>query len=158
MGARAVWSGRLDEVEVVLNLAVVVPSHSLAAVAVTTGINFVTVHFLLRAYTNAATVLSHAVPVLTLAGFRIPENVATVIAGGEDVVDYGTGSGVLAAAAAVLGAERVVALDIDVEILVHARQNFLVRFLVDTSLVLWSLSVVNMVGVRGARCVHVRGA
>lgn len=42
------------------------------------------------------------------------------------MVDLGTGSGVLAAAAAVLGAKRVVAIDIDVEILIHARQNFLV--------------------------------
>lgn len=41
-------------------------------------------------------------------------------------MDYGTGSGVLATAAAVLGAEHVTAIDIDVEILVHARQNFLV--------------------------------
>ncbi|CAN0127372.1 unnamed protein product, partial [Ectocarpus fasciculatus] len=50
----------------------------------------------------------------------------TAVEGGEEVVDYGTGSGVLAAAAAVLGAEHVTAIDIDVEILVHARQNFLV--------------------------------
>ncbi|CAN0434500.1 unnamed protein product, partial [Ectocarpus sp. 13 AM-2016] len=46
--------------------------------------------------------------------------------GGEEVVDYGTGSGVLAVAAAVLGAKHVTAVDIDVEILAHARQNFLV--------------------------------
>lgn len=50
-----------------------------------------------------------------------------IFAGGEEVVDLGTGSGVLAVAAAVLGAKHVVAVDIDVEILIHARQNFLVR-------------------------------
>lgn len=42
------------------------------------------------------------------------------------MVDYGTGSGVLAAAAVLLGAEHVVAIDIDFEVLIHARQNFLV--------------------------------
>ncbi|CAN0496938.1 unnamed protein product, partial [Ectocarpus sp. 12 AP-2014] len=50
----------------------------------------------------------------------------SAVKGGEEVVDYGTGSGVLAAAAAVLGAKHVTAVDIDVEILAHARQNFLV--------------------------------
>ncbi|CAN0110523.1 unnamed protein product [Pylaiella littoralis] len=53
--------------------------------------------------------------------------IETAIKGGEEVVDLGTGSGVLAAAAAVLGAKRVVAIDIDVEILIHARQNFLLN-------------------------------
>lgn len=42
------------------------------------------------------------------------------------MVDYGTGSGVLATAAALLGAKHVTAVDLDVEILAHARQNFLV--------------------------------
>lgn len=41
------------------------------------------------------------------------------------MVDYGTGSGVLATAAALLGAKHVTAVDLDVEILAHARQNFL---------------------------------
>ena len=43
------------------------------------------------------------------------------------MVDYGTGSGVLAVAAVLLGAEHVAAIDIDFEVLIHARQNFLVR-------------------------------
>lgn len=43
-----------------------------------------------------------------------------------EVIDYGTGSGVLATAAALLGAKGVIGVDIDVEILEHARQNFLV--------------------------------
>lgn len=41
------------------------------------------------------------------------------------MVDYGTGSGVLAAAAVLLGAEHVAAIDIDFEVLLHANQNFL---------------------------------
>eukprot|EP00752_Nemacystus_decipiens_P009283 g8294.t1 len=51
----------------------------------------------------------------------------TAISGGEEVVDYGTGSGVLAAAAVLLGADHVVAIDIDFEVLIHARQNFLLN-------------------------------
>lgn len=47
------------------------------------------------------------------------------------MVDYGTGSGVLAAAAVLLGAEHVVAIDIDFEVLIHARQNFLVSFITE---------------------------
>lgn len=46
--------------------------------------------------------------------------------GEEEVVDYGTGSGVLATAAVLLGAKHATAVDVDFEILAHARQNFLV--------------------------------
>ncbi|CAN0474734.1 unnamed protein product, partial [Laminaria digitata] len=57
-----------------------------------------------------------------------------VIQGGEEeVVDYGTGSGVLAAAAALLGAKHVTAVDVDIDILDHAKQNFLVRMLYDVA-------------------------
>lgn len=44
----------------------------------------------------------------------------------EEVIDYGTGSGVLATAAALLGAKHVTGVDVDFEILAHAKQNFLV--------------------------------
>ena len=44
----------------------------------------------------------------------------------REVIDYGTGSGVLATAAALLGAEHVTAVDLDSEVLAHAGQNFLV--------------------------------
>lgn len=47
------------------------------------------------------------------------------------MVDYGTGSGVLTAAAVLLGAEHVAAIDIDFEVLIHARQNFLVRLIAE---------------------------
>ncbi|CAM9591968.1 unnamed protein product [Ectocarpus sp. 6 AP-2014] len=60
----------------------------------------------------------------------------SAVEGGEEVVDYGTGSGVLAAAAAVLGAKHVTAIDIDVEILAHARQNFLLNGISEKVLVL----------------------
>lgn len=45
------------------------------------------------------------------------------IKGGERVVDVGTGSGVLSIAAAKLGAEQVLALDLDDVAVVSARQN-----------------------------------
>ncbi|RKO66219.1 50S ribosomal protein L11 methyltransferase [Desulfofundulus salinus] len=46
-----------------------------------------------------------------------------VLAGGEVVVDVGTGSGILAIAAALLGARRVVAVDNDPVAVAAARQN-----------------------------------
>ncbi len=46
-----------------------------------------------------------------------------VLAGGEVVVDVGTGSGILAIAAALLGARRVVAVDNDPVAVATARQN-----------------------------------
>ncbi|MCS6861978.1 MAG: 50S ribosomal protein L11 methyltransferase [Abditibacteriales bacterium] len=46
-----------------------------------------------------------------------------IIRGGETVLDVGTGSGILAIAAAKLGAERVMALDIDPLCLEVAREN-----------------------------------
>ncbi|CAM9207890.1 unnamed protein product [Ascophyllum nodosum] len=45
----------------------------------------------------------------------------------REVIDYGTGSGVLATAAALLGAEHVTAVDLDSEVLAHAGQNFLIN-------------------------------
>ncbi|MCM3712801.1 50S ribosomal protein L11 methyltransferase [Halalkalibacter oceani] len=45
------------------------------------------------------------------------------VKGGEKVVDVGTGSGVLSIAAAKLGAEQVLALDLDDVAVVSARQN-----------------------------------
>jgi ribosomal protein L11 methyltransferase len=45
------------------------------------------------------------------------------LAGGEHVVDYGCGSGILAIAAAKLGAAEVVAIDIDLQAVVATRQN-----------------------------------
>lgn len=53
------------------------------------------------------------------------------------MVDYGTGSGVLAAAAVLLGAEHVVAVDIDFEVLTHARQNFLVSLITEDGAGFW---------------------
>lgn len=44
------------------------------------------------------------------------------------MIDYGTGSGVLATAAAMLGAKHVTAVDVDPEILTHARENFRVMY------------------------------
>lgn len=41
------------------------------------------------------------------------------------------GSGVLATAAALLGAKRVVGVDLDFEIIAHAKQNFLVSFIIN---------------------------
>lgn len=46
-----------------------------------------------------------------------------VIAGGESVLDYGCGSGILAIAAAKLGAGRVIGVDIDAEAVRAARDN-----------------------------------
>lgn len=45
--------------------------------------------------------------------------------GGQVVIDYGTGSGVLALAASLLGAAAVIAVDIDPEAIVTARANVL---------------------------------
>jgi ribosomal protein L11 methyltransferase len=45
--------------------------------------------------------------------------------GGRDVVDYGCGSGILAIAAARLGASRVRAVDIDPQALIATRENAL---------------------------------
>jgi ribosomal protein L11 methyltransferase len=47
----------------------------------------------------------------------------TVVAGGESVLDYGCGSGILAIAAAKLGAGRVIGVDIDSEAVRAARDN-----------------------------------
>eukprot|EP00611_Tribonema_gayanum_P005503 TRINITY_DN14723_c0_g1_i1.p1 TRINITY_DN14723_c0_g1~~TRINITY_DN14723_c0_g1_i1.p1 ORF type:complete len:392 (-),score=121.29 TRINITY_DN14723_c0_g1_i1:697-1872(-) len=46
---------------------------------------------------------------------------------GDTVVDYGTGSGVLSIAALALGARAAVGVDIDDEVLAHARQNLLLN-------------------------------
>ena len=51
------------------------------------------------------------------------EAMEEIIAQGDQVLDLGTGSGILAIAAIKLGAERVVALDIDPQAIQSARQN-----------------------------------
>jgi len=51
------------------------------------------------------------------------EFLKTHVAGGETVLDYGTGSGILAILAAKVGAQRVVAVDIDDDTLVAAEKN-----------------------------------
>lgn len=49
------------------------------------------------------------------------------IAGGETVLDYGCGSGILAIAAAKLGAQSVLGIDIDPQAVLTARENALVN-------------------------------
>jgi ribosomal protein L11 methyltransferase len=46
-----------------------------------------------------------------------------VISGGEEVIDVGTGSGILAIGAALLGAEHVLAVDIDPDAVKVASEN-----------------------------------
>ncbi|WP_413407796.1 50S ribosomal protein L11 methyltransferase [Paenibacillus amylolyticus] len=47
----------------------------------------------------------------------------TVIQGGEEVIDVGTGSGILAIGAIKLGAKHVLALDLDLVAVISAREN-----------------------------------
>ncbi len=49
------------------------------------------------------------------------------IAGGETVLDYGCGSGILAIAAAKLGAQSVLGIDIDLQAVLTARENAFVN-------------------------------
>ena len=51
------------------------------------------------------------------------EFLSTILQGGESVLDYGTGSGILAIGALKLGASYVTAVDVDPEVLVTAQQN-----------------------------------
>ena len=52
------------------------------------------------------------------------EFLSSILCGGENVLDYGTGSGILAIASLKLGASYVTAVDVDAEVLVTAEQNF----------------------------------
>jgi ribosomal protein L11 methylase PrmA len=52
------------------------------------------------------------------------EFLCDVLQGGEMVLDYGTGSGVLGIGALKLGASYVTAVDVDAEVLMTAQQNF----------------------------------
>ena len=65
------------------------------------------------------------------------------VAGGDTVLDYGTGSGILAILAAKLGAQRVVAVDIDDDTLAAADKNMVLN------------GVVNFVDVTHTRYVYV---
>jgi len=59
-----------------------------------------------------------------LSGLIDDSNVDTVkILQGKTVIDYGCGSGILAIAAAMLGASRVIAVDIDPQALLASREN-----------------------------------
>ncbi len=49
------------------------------------------------------------------------------LSGGEDVLDYGCGSGILAIAASKLGAHRVIGFDIDPQAIYASRQNALLN-------------------------------
>ncbi len=60
---------------------------------------------------------THATTILCL------QSLERVIAGGEDVIDVGTGSGILAVAAVRLGARRVLALDLDPVAVSSAEDN-----------------------------------
>ena len=51
------------------------------------------------------------------------ERLATALPVGVDVIDYGCGSGILAVAAAALGARRVIAIDIDPQALQATQEN-----------------------------------
>jgi ribosomal protein L11 methyltransferase len=61
-----------------------------------------------------------------------------VIRGGEEVIDVGTGSGILSIAAIKLGAKHVLALDLDPVAVIIAKENALLNGLQDTITVIES--------------------
>lgn len=59
------------------------------------------------------------------------KTIESVIRGGEQVIDVGTGSGILAIGAALLGADRVLALDLDPVAVSSAKENIRLNGLED---------------------------
>ena len=69
--------------------------------------------------------------------------------GGEDVLDYGCGSGILAIAAAKLGAHRVIGIDIDPQAIDASRQNALLNHCSEAQLQFYESGVAARAGRTG---------
>lgn len=72
-----------------------------------------------------------------------------VISGGEEVIDVGTGSGILAVGAVLLGAKSVLALDLDPVAVENARENVILNGL-QTSVTVKESDLLSLLGGAGA--------